>query len=228
MLRVVAPELIDDPGVDFTELLASARGLEAANHRFGGHAVVLRELRRLRRDGKAVAHVLDVGAGFGDLAEAIVAWGRRQGEPIEVLCVDRHPVILDLARQRHGDVPGVTFVAGDGRALTLDDRSTDVAVCTLMLHHVEPSDAVLLLAELRRVSRVTPVVADLVRGAVPYALVWLWSRVLARDRLSRHDGPLSVRRAYTPDEALTLARAAGWRKPRVRVVGILRLVLTDG
>ena len=228
MLRLVARELIDDPEVDRACLAASLRGIEASNRHFGGHAVVLRELDRLRRAGCVVQHVVDVGAGFGDLAEAIVSWGRRHGNAIDVLCIDHHPAMLDLARKRRGTMPGITFIVGDGRLLPLQEQSADVALSTLALHHLEPPDAVAMLRELRRVSRVAPIAADLVRGVVPYMLVWLWSRVLARDRLNRHDGPLSVRRAYTPCEALALAREAGWHEPRVRVTGALRMVLTDG
>ncbi|TAM76101.1 methyltransferase domain-containing protein [bacterium] len=228
MMRLVARELIDDPDVDRAALVASARGIEASNRRFGGHAVVLRELDRLRRAGVPVERLVDVGAGFGDLAEAVVSWGRRYGCSVEVLCIDHHPTILDLARKQRGTIPGVTFIAGEGCSLPLQEHGADVALSTLTLHHLEPCDAVVMLRELRRVSRATPIVADLVRGVVPYVLVWLWSRLLARDRLNRHDGPLSVRRAYTPREALALAREAGWHEPRVRVTGVLRMVLTDG
>ncbi|TAM89184.1 methyltransferase domain-containing protein [bacterium] len=228
MLRLVARELIDDPAVDPAALAVSLRGIEASNRCFGGHAVVLRELDRLRRAGLPVGRLVDVGAGFGDLAEAIVSWGRRHGNAIDVLCIDHHPAMLDLARKRRGAIPGVRFIAGDGRTLPLQEQSADVVLSTLALHHLEPPDAVAMLRELRRVSRATPIVADLVRGVVPYVLVWLWTRVLARDRLNRHDGPLSVRRAYTPREALALAREAGWHEPRVRVAGVLRMVLTDG
>ncbi len=55
----------------------------------------------------------------------------------------------------------------------------------------------MLLRELRRVARLTPLVCDLRRSAVALAATWLWSRT-SRNRLTRHDAPLSVRRAYTP------------------------------
>jgi len=39
--------------------------------------------------------------------------------------------------------------------------------------------------------------------------------VLARHPLTRHDGALSIRRAYTPGELHALALAAGLPQPRV-------------
>ena len=50
---------------------------------------------------------------------------------------------------------------------------------------------------------------DLIRSRPAYWLVWLATRLWARSRMSRHDGPLSVLRAYTPAELLALARQAG-------------------
>jgi len=83
-----------------------------------------------------------------------------------------------------------------------------------------------LLRELRRVARTTPIVCDLARSRAAYAGTWLVTR-LSRNRLTRHDAPLSVRRAYTPDEALALARDAGWRGARVRREPFFRMTLTD-
>ena len=37
---------------------------------------------------------------------------------------------------------------------------------------------------------------DLVRSRTAYALVWLMTRLFTRSAMSRHDGPLSVQRAY--------------------------------
>jgi hypothetical protein len=48
------------------------------------------------------------------------------------------------------------------------------------------------------------------------ALVWLATRVFTRHRFARHDGPLSVRRAYSPGELRSLAAAAGLAPPVIR------------
>ncbi len=115
----------------------------------------------------------------------------------------------------------------EGESLPYADGAFDVVTCSLALHHFEPPAARALLRELRRVARLTPVVCDLRRSALAYAATWLWSRG-SRNRLTRHDAPLSVRRAYTPGEALALARASGWRAARVRREPFFRMTLCDG
>jgi hypothetical protein len=55
------------------------------------------------------------------------------------------------------------------------------------------------LAEARRVARVAVVINDLERSAIHYRLAQL-NRIIDHSRISRHDGPVSVRRAYTRSE----------------------------
>jgi hypothetical protein len=80
---------------------------------------------------------------------------------------------------------------------------------------------------MRRVGRRLLVVNDLERCRSGYVGAWLVGRLFTRNRLTRHDAPLSVQRAYTRDEALALARAAGWGQAHVRGAAPFRYVLTD-
>jgi hypothetical protein len=53
------------------------------------------------------------------------------------------------------------------------------------------------------------IVNELDRTRRALAGAWLLSRVLTRNRYTRHDAPLSVRRAYRPVEVAELATEAG-------------------
>jgi len=75
----------------------------------------------------------------------------------------------------------------------------DIVSCCLFLHHLEPPEIVRFLAEARRVARVAVIINDLERTALHYRLA-RWNRIIDRSRISRHDGPASVRRAYTRHE----------------------------
>ncbi len=217
---------MDEPVADAGELEANLRDIAFANARFGGTAPVVRALRRLSASPLGARRVLDVGSGAGDVPLALVRDGARRGVQLHVTCLDHSEQMLALARRATGAYPGLSFVRADGESLPFDDGAFDVVTCTLALHHFDPDKARALLRELRRVARLSPVVCDLRRSRVAFAATWLWSRT-SRNRLTRHDAPLSVRRAYTPDEALALARDAGWRAPRVRREPFFRMTLTD-
>jgi ubiquinone/menaquinone biosynthesis C-methylase UbiE len=219
--RTIARELMDEPVDDVGELEANLRDVAFANAHFGGTAPVVRALRRLN-----ACTVLDVGSGAGDVPLALVRDAARRGVRVHVTCLDRSAQMLEIARRETGAGAAFAFVCADGAALPFGDGSFDVVTCTLALHHFDAEPARALLRELRRVARVSPVVCDLRRSALAFAASWLWSRT-SRNRLTRHDAPLSVRRAYTPGEALALARGAGWRAPRARREPFFRMTLTD-
>jgi ubiquinone/menaquinone biosynthesis C-methylase UbiE len=219
--RTIARELMDEPVDDLGELEANLRDIAFANAWLGGSAPVVRAVRAL-----GAGTILDVGSGAADVPLAVAEDAARRGVGIEVTCLDRSEQMLAIARRRTQNHPALTFVRAEGEALPFGDAAFDAVTCTLALHHFEPAAARTLLRELRRVARISPIVCDLRRSAVAFGATWLWSRT-SRNRLTRHDGPLSVRRAYTPAEALSLAREAGWNNPRVKNEPFFRMTLTD-
>jgi ArsR family transcriptional regulator len=89
--------------------------------------------------------VADLGAGTGVFAAAVAPFVDR------VMVVDRSPEMLQAARGRMADRGNVRFRQGDLEALPLDDGSVDLAILSLVLHHVaEPGAA---LSEIHRVLR---------------------------------------------------------------------------
>ena len=91
---------------------------------------------------------------------------------------------------------GLEIRLAPGDHLDADDASFDVVHSSMVLHHLEPAAAVGLLAEMRRVARRAVIVNDLDRGRHWWLLARLLVAVTTRNEYTRHDAPLSVRRAY--------------------------------
>jgi SAM-dependent methyltransferase len=214
---------MDRPVDAVDELEGNLADIEFANRWLGGVAPIRREIRRAR-----ARTILDIGSGSGDIPRALVRDGRRRGVDVRVMCLDHSAQMIDIARRRTGDDERLSFVCGQGERLPFADGAFDVVTATLALHHFEPPAARELLREMRRVARLTPIVGDLARSPLAFAATFLWTRLTTRNRLTRNDAPLSVRRAYQPHEALALAREAGWRSPSVRREPFFRMTLLDG
>jgi len=82
-------------------------------------------------------------------------------------------------------------------------------MCNKTLYHFSEEDTVSLLKELGRVAAEGYIIMDLRRSWVAWALIFMLTRVFSRNRLTRHDGPLSVLRSYTDKELSVLAGKAG-------------------
>jgi SAM-dependent methyltransferase len=214
---------MDRPVDAIDELEGNLADIEFANRWLGGIAPIRREVRRT-----GARTILDIGSGSGDIPRALVRDGRRRHVDVRVTCLDHSAQMIEIAQRRTGNDARLTFVCGQGERLPFADGAFDVVTATLALHHFEPLAARELLREMRRVARLTPIVGDLRRSHVALAGTFLWTRITTRNRLTRNDAPLSVRRAYEPHEALALAREAGWRSPRVRREPFFRMTLLDG
>jgi hypothetical protein len=223
-----ALEFLDRP-LPADVLAASLADLDHLNQRYGGHWLALREVMR-RIDALPAtgppATIVDVGGGRGDFALRLVARAHERDRSIRVIVVDRDATAAALARRHCAHVPEITVVQGDATALPLRERGVDVAVSVLTLHHLDVDGAATMLAEMRAASRDALIVVDLPRRRLAWLAVWLTTRLQRCHPVSRHDGPLSVRRAYSVDELRTLADKARLANVTVRRFPLLlRVVL---
>lgn len=211
MRRAVgAREFLDGP-VPPADLDASLRDLDRLNAWFGGYALTLSRVQRLARavSCQRPLVVVDAGGGRGDFAVRLARWGRRTGRCIRVIVLERDRAAVGVARAACAGWPEITVVRGDAASMPWRDGGVDIVTTSLTLHHLEPEQAAAMLAEMRRVAHGGFVINDLLRSRLSLALVWLATRVLSMHPMSRHDGPLSVRRAYTPQELRALADRVG-------------------
>jgi ubiquinone/menaquinone biosynthesis C-methylase UbiE len=198
MRRVIIPELLDSDAGTPEEIRKALVDLQNINRWFGGTRTTVSLLRSVaEKSGRQKLSVLDIGAGPGETA--VVAAKRLSREGIEV-----RSTLLDRA---HSHLPrnGVPTVAGDALALPFSNASFDVVSSSLFLHHMEPEQIVAAIDEALRVSRLAVVINDLQRSAAHLALVYA-GLPLFRSRLTWHDAPASVRRAYTTAELRELLR----------------------
>jgi len=175
-------------------------GTRATLHRF-------EEFSRGWRAGQRV-EVLDVATGGGDFARALVRWGHARGFDVRVTALDISASALRSARQRStSDAAGLHYVCADVHRMPCREGVFDYVSCSLFFHHLTDDDVVRTLQSFDALATRGIVVNDLVRRWRHYAWSWLFTRPF--NAVLRHDGPLSVRRAFRPTELAALARRAG-------------------
>lgn len=206
------PERMDAPDIAPAALREQLRRLAQINRWFGGAYAVRGAAHRLGllRSREPVL-LADLATGFADHPRLLAGEARLLNVPLSIVAVDRHAETLRQAREATPrDLP-IHFVQADITRLPFKDGACDAAFCTLALHHFSEDDAVAILREAKRVAKAAAVI-DLFRGRLAYAATWLLTQVWMTDSSTRHDGRLSVRRAFTGAELRGLARRAGWRR----------------
>jgi len=201
-------ELLDDPGADAGDVVASLRDIARINRAFGGAAAAAARLDEFLGpavDGRAVS-LLDVGTGAADIPRAVAARAARRGIRLSLLGLERHKAAAREA-SRGG---GVAALVGEGGRLPFADRSVDLVLCAKVLHHLPGEPGRRLLVELNRVARRAVVVADIRRSAVAAAGLWLASFPMRFHPATRRDGVISVLRGFSPDELRGICAAAGF------------------
>ena len=160
--------------------------------------------RRIAADVAAVApagaRVLEVGCGPGHLSVQLAGQHRLQvtGLDLDPAMIARALVNTDRAANRGGRRP--SFLVGDVAALTFPDRSFDLVVSTLSMHHW--ADPAAGLAEIGRVLR---------PGA--RALVWDFRPGVRPHLFGPRHGHIPDPVDHTQSSRLRVVKATPWRWP---------------
>lgn len=212
----LGPEVVEwmDAGVgSAAEDVEAYRLLDRVNRLQSGHRMTLDALAGWLAtvDPPSSALVFaDVAGGDGAFADRVVEWGARRGLTIRPLTIDRSPTALVAAA-----APGRAAdpLRADALSLPLADGAADVVHSSCFFHHLSVDDARAALTEMCRASRGVVIVNDLVRSRLASSAIRAITALLVHNRLVRHDGPVSVLKAFTPDELLSIAHAASAERP---------------
>jgi 2-polyprenyl-3-methyl-5-hydroxy-6-metoxy-1,4-benzoquinol methylase len=206
-------ELMDAPGLDPTQHVQALRALARVNRVSGVAARVWKDVLHMSREhgvrskGRPL-RLLDVACGGGDVMLDVARRARAADVPLEVHGCDVSPVALEHARgeaARWGLV--ANFIEKDVLSEELPG-GYDLVCSSLFHHHLSRAEAVDLLRGMATAGN-SVLVQDLLRSTVGYLLAWSGLRLLSRSKVTRVDGPLSVRAAFTLSEIRATAVEAG-------------------
>lgn len=216
MERTQAKELLDSDEWSCAEVACALKAIGRVNLLYGGNRMHKRLFRQAcSRFAGEKLQVLEVASGYGDVVQAAALALKKRGIPLEISLLDRSAKHLPQPQNWRKDLPPPTLLIGDALNVELPDNSVDLVSSCLFLHHLSVDEARAFLREALRVSRLAVLVNDVERSRLNYLLSQLQTLV-DPSRLSRHDGPTSVRQAYTYKEMRSLLQETGCRFDLVR------------
>lgn len=193
--RSTREEYMDNPNASETELRESLKELEIINNTLGGHKVVLVPLHKYIRQGEAVT-VMDIGSGGGDTLRAIDRYAKRKQWQVQLVGIDINPVMTAYARE-HTAAANISFQTADVFDELLLDMHPHITTCSLFCHHFRHEALIALLQRMHALAGRVVIINDLHRHWFAYYAIKVLTRLFSKNAYVRHDGPLSVARAFT-------------------------------
>ena len=181
----------------------------------GGFALRVRRQRVLELFDKPGGAVLDIGCGPAEMVQPLLSLG------CKFWGVDPSPRMIEICRERFGEIKDVDFAVGEAEKLNYPDGFFDAVLCMGVIDGLKNLD--LVLAEILRVLKPSgTMIVTFANRNSPYAW-WkaqVFYRVLTLARRIAHPGTdndpiLTRRRLFSPHQASELFAGAGAQVERI-------------
>ena len=209
-IRSNEPERIDTGDYTPEEYETFLKEIAFINRYFGDKRALEKTLlSEIESNDLREFSVLDVGCGSGELLRIIAEFAARSGRDASLIGVDLNSISSDTTRDASRAFSQIASVQGDAMHLPLADNSVDYAISSLFFHHLTDDQIVVVLREMSRVARMGIVIIDLHRDLMPYIGYKVLCFVFRISELVRHDGSLSIKKGFRPEELQQLGSSAG-------------------
>jgi SAM-dependent methyltransferase len=224
--RASTPELMDDPTVDFETFRACLVDLAKVNRLTLAYRPTIAFLNRIYDGGlwpqDRPAVILDVGSGYGDVLRLIKRWARTRSLDVRLQGLDRNPWAERSAERVLGS-EGIEWLSED---LFAHRGGADIVISSLFTHHLDDPSLVRFLEWQEVNARIGWFINDLLRHPFSYYGFGLLSRVMHWHRFVRHDGPVSISRAFRAEDWTVLLAKAGVHQARIEAWFPFRLCVS--
>jgi len=205
-------ELMDSPNIPSNLLHQNLGELDILNRYLGGHSISIEGIKRLIVDRQKIYHIVDLGCGSGDVLKYIAAWARSNQYRVKLTGVDKNPYAIQYLVNNCSEYPEINGLICDYKDYMGTDPKIDIVHCSLFCHHLNNKELLELFQYLKFFASEGFVLNDLQRSSIAYYSVWLLTRLLNGSVLSKHDGPISVLRAFKRVELEKLLYKAGLKE----------------
>jgi SAM-dependent methyltransferase len=216
--RAELSEWMDEP-CSYSEFRDCLHDLGQVNRVVLSYRPTLNWLEQFAGKSNRPVHIIDVGCGGGDMLRRIESWARSRRVAVRLTGIDLNPFAAQAAREFAGPNCQIEWITGNAFGYQRDGP-IDVVVSSLFTHHLSDPEIVRFLQWMETVAERGWFINDLSRGRVSYsgfnALAWLmrWHPFV------QHDGPVSIRRSFVPDDWRAYIRAAGINSNEASILSV--------
>ena len=180
---------MDDPDLDPKILQLAVNDINKINTVLGGFKFTLYEVRKVIAqfpDEELV--ICDAGCGDGEMLRYLNK--HIKDDHVSFLGVDFSANSIQKAREMSEGLNRVRFRESD--ILKDQNLKCDILISSLTMHHFSDEEIVDLLKKFKKIATKYIIINDLHRHRVAYTFFRLFSPIFIRNKISRHDGLISI------------------------------------
>jgi SAM-dependent methyltransferase len=211
-------EQMEAPGIAETTLVDVLNDLSRVNALTFARPPTLAWLARATQGlprGSAFS-LLDVGYGQGDMLRAIWRWAKRRGLEPRLTGVDLSPWSASAAAAATDPAWGIRYLTGDVFDYA-PKEGVDFVVSSLVAHHMPDDVLARFIGWMETTAHRGWFINDLHRHRVAYYGYWLLARAALVHPIVRHDGLVSVTRAFTRADWERLLAMSGAPREKIEL-----------
>ena len=212
-------EIMDDFDLKGEELEKTLSFLENINKWLGGYAVLLSGMKKIlakihqlpaENSGQTTPiTIFDAGCGSGDSLRAIADWNKNKNYPLRYIGVDANEFTIEDARKKSVDYPHMVYRTQDIFSKECSFDGVDIVVCGLFMHHLSEADQIKFIDKCFAAGVQAILVNDLHRHWMGYYLFHIICAVFKVPYMVKHDGLLSILKAFKRPELEQLMQKTG-------------------
>lgn len=155
-----------------------------------------------------ILRIVDVGFGAGDMLRAMTRHASRRGRACDFIGFDINPRSEPVARRLTPSSMMIDYRTGDALAV-LEAEPVDLIVSSLVCHHMDDAGIIRFLRWMDERAQLGWFINDLHRHIFAYHGFRVLAAAMRWHPFVRHDGPLSIARAFRRTDWERLIDAAG-------------------
>jgi len=215
--RAELSEMMDEP-CSREVLRHCLRDLARVNRWFLAYRPTLTWLDSLELVKDRPVHILDVGCGYGDSLRRIERWANDRKLSVELTGCDLNPDTIVIARQASPARSRIRWIGSN--VFELDSlKPVDIVVSSLFTHHLTEDEIVRFITWMEAKTQIGWFINDLSRASIPYLLFKAFAKVANLHPFVQHDGPVSIARAFIPEDWRRMCASAGLAESDISLQG---------
>ena len=200
-------ELMDDANLDTHLLQEIYTDINKVNKVLKGFSLSLKAMARIIEENPRNSYtILDMGCGDGAMLRKVASYFKRKSFELKLIGIDLNAKSIQLAKENSKEYPNILFLEQDILALEANELQCDILLCTLTMHHFDSKAIPTFLNQFANLSRLGVVINDLQRSKVSYYLYKLFSLIFMKTKIAKHDGLVSIKRAFTKSDLIAFSR----------------------